>query len=177
MRRKDREVTDNTKINQIIKSCNYCRLGFNDNGRVYIVPMNFGYEELPVSNSKSSEQMIKNKTQASERSPIKVFYFHCAREGRKVRLIKETGYAAFELDCGYELLEGESPCTHSAKFQSVIGEGNIVVIENKAEKIHALNCIMKQAAGKSDFQFLDSMLNTVFVFKLEVTEISCKEHI
>ena len=44
MRRKDREVTDSAKIDEIISSCDVCRLGFNDNGRVYIVPLSFGFE-------------------------------------------------------------------------------------------------------------------------------------
>lgn len=43
MRRRDREITDNEKIKEIIKACDCCRLGFNDNGKVYIVPLNFGF--------------------------------------------------------------------------------------------------------------------------------------
>ena len=39
MRRKDREVTDSQKIREIILSCRCCRLGFYDNGEVYIVPL------------------------------------------------------------------------------------------------------------------------------------------
>ena len=39
MRRKDREVTDSQKIREIILSCRCCRLGFYDNGQVYIVPL------------------------------------------------------------------------------------------------------------------------------------------
>ena len=43
MRRKDREVTDEARIDEIISRCNCCRIGFNDSGEVYIVPLNFGY--------------------------------------------------------------------------------------------------------------------------------------
>ena len=43
MRRKDREITDEAKIDEIISRCNCCRIGFNDSGEVYIVPLNFGY--------------------------------------------------------------------------------------------------------------------------------------
>ena len=41
MRRTDREITDAEKITQIIQTCHCCRLGFCDNGAVYIVPLNF----------------------------------------------------------------------------------------------------------------------------------------
>ena len=43
MRRKDREVTDEARIDEIISRCTCCRIGFNDSGEVYIVPLNFGY--------------------------------------------------------------------------------------------------------------------------------------
>jgi len=46
MRRRDREITDNEKIKEIIKACDCCRLGLNDNGKVYIVPLNFGYSNI-----------------------------------------------------------------------------------------------------------------------------------
>ena len=63
MRRTDREITDAEKITQIIQTCHCCRLGFCDNGAVYIVPLNFGYAE---ENGK------------------RVFYFHSAKSGRKL---------------------------------------------------------------------------------------------
>ena len=66
MRRTDREITDAEKITQIIQTCHCCRLGFCDNGAVYIVPLNFGYAE---ENGK------------------RVFYFHSAKSGRKLDLI------------------------------------------------------------------------------------------
>lgn len=76
MRRNDREITDREKIREIIQKCYCCRLGFNDAGKVYIVPLSFGYEEI---------------------GDRRVFYFHGATEGRKIELIRKTHYAAFEL--------------------------------------------------------------------------------
>ena len=77
MRRTDREITDAEKITQIIQTCHCCRLGFCDNGAVYIVPLNFGYAE---ENGK------------------RVFYFHSAKSGRKLDLIAGTPSVGFELD-------------------------------------------------------------------------------
>ena len=45
MRRSDREVTDPKQIRDIIDHCTCCRLGFWDGQEVYILPLNFGYEE------------------------------------------------------------------------------------------------------------------------------------
>ena len=54
MRRKDREVLDETKIDEFIRNCDCCRIGFYDkeNDEVYIVPLNFGYSN--VNNNKNS---------------------------------------------------------------------------------------------------------------------------
>ena len=56
----------------------------------YIVTMNFGYEwegRLPA------------------------FYFHCAREGRKLEMMRSNPRVCFELDCGHALRTGPAPCT------------------------------------------------------------------
>ena len=85
MRRKDREVTDSQKIREIILSCRCCRLGFYDNGEVYIVPLDFGYYE---NNGRH------------------VFYFHGAKEGRKYRLTEKSPTVGFELDTNQQLVRG-----------------------------------------------------------------------
>lgn len=155
MRRKDREITDREKIKSIILACHCCRLGFCDNGKVYIVPLNFGYDET-----------------ADKRT----FYFHGAKEGRKIDLILKNGYAGFELDTNYLLREGDIACEYTARFQSVIGEGRVSFIEEPKEKKEALLHIMKHHSDKGEWEFSDEMLHAVSLFKLEVEEISCKEH-
>lgn len=156
MRRKEWEVTDNAKINEIISACTCCRLGFNDDGRVYIVPLNFGYEE---------------------KNGCKVFYFHSATEGRKIDLIQKTHYACFEMDTNYKLHVGETACNYSAGFQSVIGAGKVDMILNRTEKERALQSIMYHNTRKADWDFSNKNLNAVAIFKLEVEELSCKEHL
>lgn len=155
MRRKDREITDRIKISEIIKACHCCRLGFNDGGNVYIVPLNFGYE-------KDGENYT--------------FYFHSAPEGRKIDLIKTGCSVGFEMDVNYSLNEATDACGYSAKFQSIIGSGKVSLIYDKSQKIHALQSIMHHYTGKSDWNFPDSVLENTAAFKLEVCELSCKEH-
>lgn len=154
MRRKDREITDITKIQQIINNCHCCRLGFNDNGEVYILPMNFGF--IPEEN---------------------IFYFHCAKEGRKIDIIKKNPNVGFEMDTNYKLNEGDIACEYSARFQSIIGNGIIEFVDDKEGKIKGLSAIMKQATGKADWTYSDEMLTEVCIFKMIVKEMSCKEHL
>ena len=44
MRRKDRAVTDMQEIKAFLDEQKVARLGMNDDGQVYIVPLNYGYE-------------------------------------------------------------------------------------------------------------------------------------
>ena len=158
MRRKDREVLDEVKIDKFIRNCDCCRIGFYDkeNNEVYIVPLNFGYSH------------VDNK---------RVFYFHGAKEGRKSELISKTKKVSFEMDSNHELIVGKIACNYSERYQSVMGTGLISFVEDKDEKIAALNEIMFQSTGKKDWDFPEPMLNGVAVFKIEVTSLSCKEHL
>lgn len=158
MRRVDREVTDIDEITAVIKSCTCCRLGFNDDGEVYIVPLNFGFER--------------------KGSKI-IFYFHGAKEGRKIGLIENSPQAGFELDTNhrvYSLYEDGITCDYTAAYKSVIGTGKVSIVYDYAEKMHGLRLLMEQSTGKYDCAFDDKMLDSVSVFKLEADKISCKEH-
>lgn len=155
MRRKDREVTDRAKIKEIIRDCHCCRLGFYDNGKVYIVPLSFGYEEADGKD---------------------VFYFHAAPEGRKIDLIKSGQSVGFELDTNFALKAGQEACGYTAKFQSIIGTGKVSFIEDEEEKLHGLQCLMQHYTEKTDWEIPAAMLDKIAIFKLEAEELSCKEH-
>lgn len=155
MRRKDREVTDSARIADIISRCTCCRLGFCDDGEVYIVPLNFGYEV---------------------RDNAYTFYFHGAGEGRKLDLIQKAPHVGFEMDTNYKLHEADMACGYSARFQSVIGNGVVSIVSELAEKKLGLSLLMEHNAGKGEWTFEEKALRAVCVFKLTVTKLSCKEH-
>ena len=155
MRRKDREITDPETIQQILSSCRCCRLGLCDQGKAYIVPLNFG---------------------CALGDGTYVLYFHGAQEGRKIDLIRKTGWAGFEMDTGYQLNEADQACGYSAAFQSIIGGGRVSFIEDPEEKKKALCCIMAHNTSRSDWVFPEAALKATCVYKLDVEELSCKEH-
>ena len=99
MRRKDRQVRDPGEIRAVIAACDCCRLGLCDHGRAYIVPLDFGF---------------------AEREGRYTFYFHSAKEGRKISLIREIGWASFEMDTGHEAIPDENACEYTARFLSLI---------------------------------------------------------
>lgn len=155
MRRKDREVTDPEKIREIISSCNCCRLGIPCQTGVYVVPMSFGYQELQGTY---------------------VFYFHSAKEGRKIELLHQNPLVGFEMDTNYQLKKSESPCGYSARFQSIIGTGTVSFLEDLQQKSEALSILMHHYTKQSNWEFPETMLQAVCVFCLTVDTLSCKEH-
>ena len=155
MRRNDREITDMMKIEDIMSRCTCCRIGFQDDGKVYIVPLNFGY-------------VAKGDTY--------IFYFHGAKEGRKIDLINKNPVVGFEMDTNYTLNEADQACGYSARFQSIIGNGIVSIVSEMNEKKLGLSLLMEHNTGKQNWDFDEKMLNAVTVFKLEVTKMSCKEH-
>ncbi len=155
MRRTDREVTNPEKINEIIRACSCCRLGFYDGHEVYIVPLSFGFEEADGR---------------------RIFYFHGAKKGRKIDLMASHPSVGFELDTNFAIHPGENACSYSARFQSVIGTGRVSLLEDPEEKRHGLQLIMRQNSGRDGWEFPDLALAGVAVFRLEVESISCKEH-
>ena len=150
MRRKDREVTDPVKIREIITACDCCRLGLCGGGRAYVVPMDFGGHYA--------------------------FYFHSAKEGRKIGLIRESGWAAFEMDCGHEWVTGPRACDYTSRFQCVMGGGPVTFLETPEEKRAGLNAILRRVGGKDQWEIGEAALDGVCVFRLDVEELTCKVH-
>ena len=155
MRRKDREVTDPKRIADVISRCSCCRIGFYNDGEVYIVPLNFGYE-------------IKDGTY--------IIYCHGAKEGRKIDLTQKNPHIGFEMDTDYALNEADIACGYSARFQSIIGNGVVSIVSELEEKKRGLSLLMEHNTGKREWNFDEKMLNEVAVFKLVVSKMSCKEH-
>ena len=153
MRRRDREVTDAKAIELFISKQQVIRIGFYDNGEVYIVPVNYGYE-------------LNNGAYA--------FYFHGAKAGRKYELAKSQPCVGFEIDGEYSLITADKACGHSARFQSVIGNGTLAIVDDEDEKLRGLNCLMTQLTGKSGHDYSKEMLKAVAVFKLEAKQLSSK---
>ncbi len=158
MRRKDREITDSSKILEILEACDCVRLALRDAQGLYIVPMNFGYR--------------------FEESGRLTLFMHSAREGRKIAAFRENPTVAFEMDCAHRVLLGthvEIPCEWGFGFQSLIGTGNIRFLTDSDEKTEALKALMRHYTDQ-EFEFRPQMWERIEVLALEVTEFSAKMH-
>jgi len=152
MRKKEREISDIAEIESVINAADVCRIAFADNGVPYIVTMNFGYT----------------------RGTTTRIYFHCAREGRKLEMIKKNNYVCFEMDTDHQLVKGEAPCDFSMKYRSVVGYGHISILDDESEKVTGLNSIMSHYSDSSSFTYNPGILAKTILLCLEITEISGK---
>jgi nitroimidazol reductase NimA-like FMN-containing flavoprotein (pyridoxamine 5'-phosphate oxidase superfamily) len=153
MRRSDREVKGAAEIIKIIEKCDVCRLALSDGNVPYIVPMNFGYEYI-------NEKLT--------------LYFHGAKEGKKLKIIQSNPLACFEMDCSHKLIEAEEAAKYTMEYESVVGNGRINFCTGKTEIIKGLTRLMKTYAKDREFVFPDSVIESVAVFRLEVSEFTGK---
>ncbi len=155
MRRKDREITDVKMLNEIIQASDCCRIGMQDGEGVYIVPLNFGYQSVAGQNT---------------------FYFHSAKEGKKLDLLKQHSLVGFELDTGHSVVRGEKACDFTFLYRSVIGTGSVAEVTDHAEKNIALAAIVEHYGGSSTAAFSQRELDNVTVLKLTVEQMTGKAH-
>ena len=156
MRRKDREVTDCSALEDIICRCDCIHLGLIDGEYPYVVPMNFGYE-------RTGEHFT--------------FYMHAASEGKKLSLIANNPNASFCMDTGHGLVKGEVPCGWSFLYESVMGRGKITLVQDPEEKHRGLQAVMAHYSGSREpFEFPDAMMNRVAILKLEAENLTGKQH-
>ena len=149
MRRREKEIVQESDIEAIIRSARICRLGLSDGEHPYIVPLCFGYDD-------------------------RTLYFHGALEGRKLDIIRKNHHVCFEIDVKTEIVEAEEACGWSVNYQSVIGFGGAVLLEDPAEKQEALEIIMSQYTDRR-FRFPDTAIQNTAVIRVEIEQMTGKQ--
>jgi len=149
MRRKEKEITEASAIEAIIKKSLVCRLALSEANFPYIVPLSFGYRD-------------------------KILYFHGPLKGKKIDIIRKNQNICFEFDINTEIVKAEDACHWSMKYQSVIGFGKAVLLEDLDEKRKALDIIMSQYSDGT-FQFDDAILKKTLVIKVEIESMTGKQ--
>ena len=99
MCRKDQEVKDLSRIEAVIDRAPFCHLAFFDGEWSYVIPISFGYEPGHL-------------------------YFHSAKEGKKVDIVKINSRVSFSMEV--DTVPVPMPKTRSGlvqPYRSVIGYG------------------------------------------------------
>lgn len=152
MRRKDKEITEEKIIHEILDKAKICRLGLSQKDMPYVIPVCFVYKENTL-------------------------YIHSAKEGMKIDIIRQNNNVCFEVDTNIELINSDQPCDNSMKYQSVIGFGKAFFIESFQEKKQALDILMNKYIGKGNFEYLEKAVNNICIIKISIDSITGKQSI
>jgi uncharacterized protein len=150
MRRKDREIEDRAGLRAILEEADACRLAFAAGGQPYIVTMNFGYVW---------------------EGAFPLLYFHCAKAGRKLDMMRSDPRVCFELDVGHELTAGPAPCDYSMKFASIVGYGTLSELRDDGERRAGLDLILRHYGWKGEGSYEAGALGATALLRLEVDEL------
>ncbi len=153
MRRKDRQITDETAIRAILDKAQVLHLAMIDGDRPYVVPLHYGYS------------LIDGRL---------TLYLHSAKEGRKLDVLQKNGRVAFVLETDVSSISGgEIPCKYGAAYASVMGEGRATILTDPVEKTDALTMLMKTQTGRN-FYITEAMTDTVAVLRIDVEAFTAK---
>ena len=154
MRRKDREVQSLDEIFDILNRCDTVRIAFQGDKYPYVVPVSFGTE------------LVDGKV---------IIYFHCAREGMKLELLKAKPQVCVEGDIFIRTETTDHGIT--TRYESVIGFGTCRIVENEQEIKHGLK-VLTEHYGYRDYS-LDRCraLEYLYVMKIVLDKITGKRNL
>lgn len=143
MRRSEKKITDQEEIIDIIKGQKYMTMAMSKDDEPYLVTLNYGFDE---------EEMK--------------FYFHCAKEGKKIDFLKENNkvYGQILDDLGYRI----GRCDHS--YRSVHFKGCVSFLENEEEKRMAL-CSMVEQLEEEPEKVIGRMVEKADMGEVKVGQI------
>jgi nitroimidazol reductase NimA-like FMN-containing flavoprotein (pyridoxamine 5'-phosphate oxidase superfamily) len=150
MRRKEREITDRAEIDEIIHAEKVMHLALSDNNRPFLVPLFYAYDGHAL-------------------------YFHSAKAGTKIEILKRNNNVCFEIYTGFGIIENEKACDFEARHRTVIGFGKAFFVEDEAGKIKALNSIVGRFTDKR-FEYPKANLNATSVIRIDIELVKGKTH-
>jgi uncharacterized protein len=167
MRRKDREIKGPADILAIIEAADSCRIGFIDERGAtpvpYVVAMNFGFELAP------------------DGTPAGTFWFHCAREGLKLDLMRPHPEVCVQLDADHEPVTNALGCGWGMKYASVVAHGRASIVEDPEQRRHGLDCLMDHYArlwgvpeGARPHEYDAKSVALTTIFRVDVNNLTAK---
>lgn len=146
MRRSERKIIDPKELKEIVQKADVCRIAFSADGAPYIVTLNFGF--------KWEGHLI--------------LYFHSAKEGKKIDMLKKNNLVCFEMDIEHEMTKELKPCDWGMKYRSVVGVGIIGIVEDTHEKKKGLDLIMEHYGYEGKKEYDEIAFNKTEILRLDV---------
>ncbi|MBB3186814.1 pyridoxamine 5'-phosphate oxidase family protein [Microbacter margulisiae] len=150
MRRKEKEITNQQVIEEILSKGEVCRIAMMDGNRPYLVPLNYGYDGH-------------------------AFYIHSAQSGKKIELLKQNPEVCFEIEYGAMIVRHEESCKWSEKYRSVIGYATVEMITSFEEKKRGLDIIMAHNGRAGNNVYKEKQVEAIVILKLHIRQITGKQ--
>lgn len=105
-------------------------------------------------------------------------YFHCAREGRKVDLLRSDPQVCVTF-VGKDTPAFVEPAMYTTYFQSAIVTGTAVEVTEERERIQAMEALCRKVTpghmGEAFQRAIDQSMAATAVWRIDLDEISGKE--
>ena len=151
MRRSERQISDSVEIEHILRSGSICYLSMVDDGRPYVVPLNYGYRDGNL-------------------------YLHSAPVGRKISILKENPEVCFSIVARHEIFVSERACSWTTRYSSVIGTGRARIVTERRDVEKGLIVLMGQYSDKA-YDFPREDLSGLVVIRVEIEEMTGKRSV
>lgn len=150
-----REITAPAEIRAIVERHQVCRIALNDDAWPYVVPVNFGYDY---------------------QDGRWVFYFHGARTGKKMRLLRKNPAVSVEIDGDHGLITADDACDYGFAYTSIMATGYASILQSREEMQRGLDAIMRQSAPGKTFRYREQMMKAVCVVRIDCETLTCHRH-
>ena len=148
---KSRIITSQEEIDAIIAKSQVCHVAMVDNdGKPYVLPLNFGYADG-------------------------VIYFHSSGKGKKIDILKSHPDLCVEFSCDHMLRfqHEDVACSYSMKYRSVLAYGKAEFVEDHNLKMKALAIVMKNYTTR-EFIFNPPSIKEVCCWILKAEKFECR---
>jgi uncharacterized protein len=150
LRRHDKEITDPSELHRILDEALVLHLAMVDDGRPYMVALNFAREGDEL-------------------------WLHCAAEGRKLSCLRAEPAVCVAVERLIEVTSGPSACGDwTSHYESVIGFGAAEVVADESARLQGLQAIMAKYSGKRDWQFKAETLAKTVVVRVRLDSLTGK---
>ena len=145
MRRKDKEINSEEFYEAVFSKAEIITVAFRDEPYPYCLPFNFAKKESDI-------------------------YIHCAKDGRKLDLIRKNPEVAFNLAVDIRI-DAEKYTTY---FKSVCGEGLASIVDDPSEKGAALDLIGERYKALCPRPMPAERIERIGIVKISIVSLSGK---
>ena len=150
LRRKDREITDRAALDAILYAGKVMYLALAEDNIPFVVPVFYAYDGTAL-------------------------YFHSARVGTKIRILKSNPTVCFAVSLDHGVIPAAAACDFEASHRTVIGLGKADFVEDPAAKAQALDRIVARFTAQK-FDYPATNLAATVVGRIVIESIKGKSH-